>query len=769
MRPLGAVLGLLLLGVLGAFPQDRVPRDVYAGDPGHHHDKTAGLPCPQGSPDCRKQCEPDYYLNRDGRCTACVSCARDDLVEKMPCSGNSSRVCECRAGTFCATSATNSCARCIPHTVCPKGMIVKVQGTAQMDTVCERPSPVTSPDLGAGPEDCQAPTSDTSAQAGPLVTSVSSSARTTLLGGGTAITPEDDSKMTGAPGSPSSVRKPSPDPGLTPQPPCPQGSPDCRKQCEPDYYLDRDGRCTACVSCARDDLVEKMPCSGNSSRVCECRAGTFCATSATNSCARCIPHTVCPKGMIVKVQGTAQMDTVCERPSPVTSPDLGTGPEDCQAPTSDTSAQAGPLVTSVSSSARTTLLRGGTAITPEDDSKMTGAPGSPSSVRKPSPDPGLTPQPPCPQGSPDCRKQCEPDYYLDRDGRCTACVSCARDDLVEKTPCTWNSSRVCECRPGMFCVTPVTNSCAHCVTRPVCPPGMATKPQGTAERDATHEPPPPLEAHPECSTNPEDSKAPTSATASPVSAADPQGSKEHGGGNTHTWGDTFTSTSSPISFSSTGKPILVSGPVLFWMVMILVVVLVSISFLLCHWRACRKWIRQKLHLCYPAQTFRPTLEPVDSRPRRNLTQLRSCISVAEPGTEELGLMGPPVMETCPNGEVCLESMRLLDASPAGSPPSPRDLPEPRVTSEHTNNRIEKIYIMKADTVIVGTVRTEVPEGRGLAGPTGPELEEDLEGDHAYPHFPEQETEPPLGSCGDVMFSVEEEGKEAPLPMTVSEK
>ena len=53
--------------------------------------------------------------------------------------------------------------------------------------------------------------------------------------------------------------------------------------------------------------------------------------------------------------------------------------------------------------------------------------------------------------------------------------------------------------------------------------------------------------------------SPGSATASPVSAADPQGSKEHGGGNTHTWGDTFTSTSSPISFSSTGKPILVSG------------------------------------------------------------------------------------------------------------------------------------------------------------------------------------------------------------------
>lgn len=81
---------------------------------------------------------------------------------------------------------------------------------------------------------------------------------------------------------------------------------------------------------------------------------------------------------------------------------------------------------------------------------------------------------------------------------------------------------------------------------------------------------------------------------------------------------------------------------------------------------------------------------------------------------------------------------------------------------------EKIYIMKADTVIVGTVKTEAPEGRGLAGAAEPELEDDLEVDHA-PHYPEQETEPPLGSCGSVMFSVEEEGKEEPLSMTASGK
>lgn len=38
-------------------------------------------------------------------------------------------------------------------------------------------------------------------------------------------------------------------PGLSPQQLCPQGSSDCRKQCEPDYYLSGQDRCTACVSC----------------------------------------------------------------------------------------------------------------------------------------------------------------------------------------------------------------------------------------------------------------------------------------------------------------------------------------------------------------------------------------------------------------------------------------------------------------------------------------------------------------------------------------
>ncbi|XP_077881430.1 tumor necrosis factor receptor superfamily member 8 [Ictidomys tridecemlineatus] len=546
-------------------------------------------------------------------------------------------------------------------------------------------------------------------------------------------------------------------PGQSPEKPqpCPQGPSDCGKRCEPDYYLSASGRCTACVSCL-GDLVEKAPCSGTSPRVCQCRPGSFCSTSATNSCARCSLHTVCPVGQVVQSPGTAEKDTKCGPPSPGTSPDC-TSPEDCETPARDATPQAEPILMSpATTDARTTLQRGVTSHTLEDASPLTGASRPPSSAGKPSPDPGPGPSPwqPCPRGSANCRKQCEPDYYLDRTGRCTACVSCLQEDLVEKAPCSWNSSRVCECGPGLFCAVPVANSCARCIPRPVCPPGMVVQPQGVTERDTTYEPRPPG-THPNCST-PGSSEAPasTAPTLSPLV-------------------DSHTSRvlpSSTVSLPSTGKPILDPGPMLFWVIMVLVLVVGSTFFLLCHQRACRRRFRQKLHLCHPAQPFPPKLEPVDSRPRRNLAQPRSALET-EPSTEEKSSVSPAAAGTCVSvGAACPESLPLLDSSPGGGPPSPRDPPEPRVSTEHTNNKIEKIYIMKADTVIVGTVKTEASEGRGPVGPVGPEAEPEpeLEVDHA-PHYPEQETEPPLGSCGDVMFSVEEEGKEDLGPTVASGK
>lgn len=57
---------------------------------------------------------------------------------------------------------------------------------------------------------------------------------------------------------------------------------------------------------------------------------------------------------------------------------------------------------------------------------------------------------------------------------------CPSDDLVEKAPCSWNSSRICECRPGLYCVTSAANSCARCQPRPACPPGTVNRSPGKA-------------------------------------------------------------------------------------------------------------------------------------------------------------------------------------------------------------------------------------------------------------------------------------------------
>ena len=69
--------------------------------------------------------------------------------------------------------------------------------------------------------------------------------------------------------------------------------------------------------------------------------------------------------------------------------------------------------------------------------------------------------------------------------------------------------------------------------------------------------------------------------------------------------------------------------------------------------------------------------------------------MADPGNEEQGLLSRPAMETC------LESLRLLEASPVSSPPSPTDLPEPRGTMEHTNNRIGESACLGGPGVLRG--------------------------------------------------------------------
>ncbi|KAL1776912.1 tumor necrosis factor receptor superfamily member 8 [Sigmodon hispidus] len=449
--------------------------------------------------------------------------------------------------------------------------------------------------------------------------------------------------------------------GWSPTQPCPQGPVHCQKQCNPDYYVNEDGYCTACVTCL-EGLVEKAPCSRNSSRICECQPGTYCSTPAINSCARCSLHSRCSGGKVVKTPGTAEKDTVCELPSPGSGSDCS-NPDDCKTLTSHATPQATPtLKSSPTDSVRSLLPKRDPSLVQENAAGLWKVPESTSTQAwEPSPDPDN-----------------------------------AEMNLTLELLSTWTL--------------------------------------------------------PDFSTS-EDSKEPASTTSTLSLLADAQTSSKM----------------QPTSPSSTGTPFLDPGPMLFWVAMVLLLI-GSSSFFLCYWKACRRQIQQKFHLDYLAQTFQPKMEQVDFRPTEKSTQLKRSVSVTDPSTgHKLSPMSPPTVETCISvGAACPESLPLLDDCTAGNALTPREPPEPRVSTEHTNNRIEKIYIMKADTVIVGSVKTEVPEGRAPAGSTEPELVDELEVDHA-PHYPEQETEPPLGSCTEVMFSVEEGGKEDHGPTTVSEK
>ncbi|GAB1289221.1 Tumor necrosis factor receptor superfamily member 8 [Apodemus speciosus] len=480
--------------------------------------------------------------------------------------------------------------------------------------------------------------------------------------------------------------------GLSPTRPCPRGPADCRKPCAPDYYINEDGKCTACVTCL-SGLVEKAPCSGNSPRVCECEPGLYCCTPAVNSCARC--ELQCPGQNVVKFPGTAE-NTNCELPSPGLAP---VAPIQMTARhlRGHATPRATPTLESpANDSVRSLLPKEVTSLVQEDATELVKVPEfSSSKAREPSPDPG----------------------------------NAEKNMTLEHPP------------PGTL-------------------PDISTSENSGEPASTTST----LSLFVDHGTT--DRMQPTSPLSTGTPFLDPVSSDRKWIANQHPGLSAYSaSTVFPLPEQDQDS----CWPMLFWVAMVVLLV-GSGSFLLCYWKACRRRIQRNFHLNYLVHTFQPKTEQADSCPTEKLTQLQRSGSGTDLSSgHKLSPVSPPAVETCANvGAACLESLSLLDDSTAGSPFPPREPAEPRVSTEHTNNRIEKIYIMKADTVIVGSVKTEVPEGRAPAGSTESEMEAELETDHT-PHYPEQETEPPLGGCTEVMFSVEEGGKEDHEPTTVSEK
>uniref|UniRef100_A0A8C0IWQ5 TNFR-Cys domain-containing protein n=1 Tax=Chelonoidis abingdonii TaxID=106734 RepID=A0A8C0IWQ5_CHEAB len=395
--------------------------------------------------------------------------------------------------------------------------------------------------------------------------------------------------------------------------------------------------------------------------------------------------------------------------------------------------------------------------------------------------------------------QCEPEHFLNREQgkpHCELCVSCKPEyNLVEKVPCSFNSRRVCECQAGLFCKVAVVNSCVQCISHTVCKPGFGVLARGTSEVDvtcqecpsgtfsdrhssterckphtdcaklnkvavdsgnSTHDqvcmdPPPthltPASLSAKFSNRPKDSDRAEPVTSASIlmsdaASDDANWTTSEAVGGSDTKYAAGTSPTSDIATEETAK----TGEVTALIIMVL------LAGMLVVWQ--RKVCKRRIFTPNGKSEFPDMLK-------------------ADKESEERELLNrTPIVETNNN----LVSISEKNPSPDSSlteviqsTGNATDYPADSRVRDHTNNRIDKIYIMKADTVIVGSI-SEVPVSKNCAVrgcENDAKVQENMEENELAMHYPQQETESFPGS--DVMIPVEEEGKEFHHPTTATEK
>uniref|UniRef100_A0A8C0E8W6 TNFR-Cys domain-containing protein n=1 Tax=Bubo bubo TaxID=30461 RepID=A0A8C0E8W6_BUBBB len=399
----------------------------------------------------------------------------------------------------------------------------------------------------------------------------------------------------------------------------------------------------------------------------------------------------------------------------------------------------------------------------------------------------------CPRDPDEDCMRCGPEQYVNeafQKPQCDACVSCAKEsDLVEKEPCSFNSSRVCECRPGLFCQTPVLNTCMRCQQHTVCKPGFGVKVRGTSTNDVTCEECPSgtfsdqnsstdiCKPHTNCAKLNKVALSEGNAThdqvcldqlptylspstlsmrfRSETNNSDPRRFHENlvtiasillSATTTETPSSTPEEKALTGTFPTSAKGEMTTGGVVLWGVVLSVIVLLVGMLLFWKWKVCKK----RILILKGKREFLNT----DSGPEE-----KELIDRTLPLETNNNLISSTDKAHSPD-------LSLTDVTQSnGNAP---DCPIDSRVRDHTNNRIEKIYIMKADTVIVGSI-SEVPSGKNCAArgcESNVDAQENMEEELAM-HYPEQETESFPGN--DVMVPVEEEGKEFHHPTTATEK
>ncbi|XP_051493264.1 tumor necrosis factor receptor superfamily member 8-like [Apus apus] len=408
----------------------------------------------------------------------------------------------------------------------------------------------------------------------------------------------------------------------------------------------------------------------------------------------------------------------------------------------------------------------------------------------------------CPRDPEEDCMRCGPEQYVNEDfqrPQCDACVSCAKEsDLVEKEPCSFNSSRVCECRPGLFCQTPVKHTCSRCQQHTVCKPGFGVKVRGNSTTDVTCEKCPDgtfsdqnsstdiCKPHTNCASLNKVALSKGNATHDQVcldqlptfltpSTLSMRLSNETSNSDLRTFEENLVTITSILlsattsenssstpeekalagTFPTSANGKMAMGGLLLWGVVLSVIVLLVGMLLFWKLKFCKKQI----------------LILVRKRPDLG-NKCEKITLTTDSGLEEKELIDRTLnLETNNNlasstEKACTPDLSLADVTQSnGNAP---DCPMDSRVRDHTNNRIETICIMNANTVIVGPI-SDGSSGKNCAArgcESNVDAHETMEEELAM-HYPEQETESFPGN--DVMVPVEEEGKEFHHPTTATEK
>ncbi|XP_069804039.1 tumor necrosis factor receptor superfamily member 1B-like isoform X2 [Dendropsophus ebraccatus] len=368
----------------------------------------------------------------------------------------------------------------------------------------------------------------------------------------------------------------------------------------------------------------------------------------------------------------------------------------------------------------------------------------------------------CPQGYvtrsscvKDIGKECatcsDPNEYIDWSydrPRCWPCNICRPEsNLVEVQSCSLLTEAICQCKPGFYCRTTLPNSCARCNPLRQCPPGQGVKQKGSPNKDTVCEACPSwtfsnvTSATEACKPHTDCNKLHRLTTRWGNATNDAQCGKSIDSNHLQSEKTTLPYIkyrATPVTTTSprTTAPPATSGTVISttivgaaepgeWSsVYVLAAIMCIISLLIAFFLV---WKQKICDLKIWKNFFHP------ENPARTATDM-------EENTEEELLWN-----TNPKSD-----QRSQTTAREKTTEETAEVPHGR---DHMSNRIDKIYIVNADTVVVGSISDVSSRWR----PVTPECDSQ-ESPRMVSRYPEQESSKVSGN--DLMYSIEEEERES---------